>query len=67
MKGGINVIKKFDFHTKKTIAIVMIITFAGLSIYQGVVEKKVPIELATMAGLVIGTYFQKGNQKDGDQ
>jgi len=57
---------KKEFHTKKTIAIIMVVVFAVLSVYQGVVEKKVPIEFATMAGMVIGTYF-KGGQKDGDQ
>jgi hypothetical protein len=49
-----------EFHVKKFIAVTMIVTLCVLSLYQGLIEKKVPVEFIGLAGFIVGTYFKKG-------
>ena len=48
---------KFEFPTKKFIAVSVIATICALAIVQGLTEKTIPTEFLTLGGTIIGYYF----------
>lgn len=54
--------KKRKFHTKKYIAVLVITSFVGISIYQTVVLKEMPTALIALAGVIGEKYFNNGKK-----
>lgn len=55
--------KEFLDGTKRMIALILTITFAGVIVYAAITDKKVPDQLTTIVAMVIGYYFGNGQKK----